>query len=279
MSDPVTNVEIEDVLSSIRKLVSEGEQARTRDSESVAPAPSAPAEAAAEPRESKPAKLVLTPAFMVSDGVSENETAEPAAEMTVQEEAQAAPDLSEIVWEEVDEAPLPEPAEAEDPAGIDAGADTGADADAQRRSELEATIAELEASVGSEEFEPDGSEEAEEVQALVWPGHHQRDFDSVEDAELDEEPAAQDAAVTDDADDEAEADEARFDEDAVLAEDDELDAYLQGDQLIDEAALRQLVSEIVREELQGSMGERITRNVRKLVRREIYRILSSQEFD
>ncbi len=49
--------------------------------------------------------------------------------------------------------------------------------------------------------------------------------------------------------------------------------------VIDEDALRDLVAEIVREELQGALGERITRNVRKLVRREIYRILSSQEFD
>ena len=40
-----------------------------------------------------------------------------------------------------------------------------------------------------------------------------------------------------------------------------------------------MVTEIVRSELQGALGERITRNVRKLVRREIYRVLSSQEFE
>ena len=38
-------------------------------------------------------------------------------------------------------------------------------------------------------------------------------------------------------------------------------------------ALRELVAEIVREELQGGLGERITRNVRKLVRAEIQRAL------
>lgn len=48
---------------------------------------------------------------------------------------------------------------------------------------------------------------------------------------------------------------------------------------MDEAALRQLVAEIVREELQGVLGERITRNVRKLVRREIHRALTLQELD
>jgi len=36
------------------------------------------------------------------------------------------------------------------------------------------------------------------------------------------------------------------------------------------------VIEIVRQELQGELGERITRNVRKLVRREIHRALLSQ---
>lgn len=41
--------------------------------------------------------------------------------------------------------------------------------------------------------------------------------------------------------------------------------------------LRDMVSDIVRRELQGSLGERITRNVRKLVRREIYRALEARD--
>lgn len=48
---------------------------------------------------------------------------------------------------------------------------------------------------------------------------------------------------------------------------------------IDEETLRQMVGEIVRQELQGALGERITRNVRKLVRREIHRMLISQDFE
>ncbi|PRY74725.1 hypothetical protein [Marivita geojedonensis] len=48
---------------------------------------------------------------------------------------------------------------------------------------------------------------------------------------------------------------------------------------IDEAELRDMVVEIVRQELQGALGERITRNVRKLVRREIHRMLISQDFE
>ena len=49
--------------------------------------------------------------------------------------------------------------------------------------------------------------------------------------------------------------------------------------LLDEDALRDMVAEIVRQELQGALGERITRNVRKLVRREIHRALTAQELD
>ncbi|WP_370402205.1 hypothetical protein [Sulfitobacter sp. JB4-11] len=55
--------------------------------------------------------------------------------------------------------------------------------------------------------------------------------------------------------------------------------YTDDSQLIDEDALRDLVSEIVRAELQGALGERITRNVRKLVRREIHRALTAQELE
>lgn len=51
------------------------------------------------------------------------------------------------------------------------------------------------------------------------------------------------------------------------------------DDVLDEEALRELVADIVREELQGALGERITRNVRKLVRREIHRALAAQELD
>lgn len=57
------------------------------------------------------------------------------------------------------------------------------------------------------------------------------------------------------------------------------EAPVAADMPIDEEALRDLVVDIVREELQGALGERITRNVRRLVRREIHRALASQELD
>ncbi len=60
-------------------------------------------------------------------------------------------------------------------------------------------------------------------------------------------------------------------EDALFDDEDET--------VLDEAMLRELVTDIVREELQGALGERITRNVRKLVRREINRALSVQDLE
>ncbi|MEM9754944.1 MAG: hypothetical protein AAF914_03065 [Pseudomonadota bacterium] len=49
--------------------------------------------------------------------------------------------------------------------------------------------------------------------------------------------------------------------------------------VLDEEALRELVAQVVREELQGALGQRITRNVRKMVRREIRLALAADDFD
>ena len=49
--------------------------------------------------------------------------------------------------------------------------------------------------------------------------------------------------------------------------------------MIDEQALRKVVRDLIREELQGGLGERITRTVRKLVRAEIARSLATGEFE
>ena len=51
------------------------------------------------------------------------------------------------------------------------------------------------------------------------------------------------------------------------------------DAIPDEDALRLLVSRLIREELQGDLGERITSIVRKLVRSEVRRVVDLQELD
>jgi hypothetical protein len=48
---------------------------------------------------------------------------------------------------------------------------------------------------------------------------------------------------------------------------------------IDEDILRELIAEVVHEELRGVLGQRITRNVRKMVRREIRIALAAEKFD
>ena len=48
---------------------------------------------------------------------------------------------------------------------------------------------------------------------------------------------------------------------------------------IDEDALQALVADLIRQELQGAMGARITRNLRKLVRREVQRALVSRDLE
>jgi hypothetical protein len=48
---------------------------------------------------------------------------------------------------------------------------------------------------------------------------------------------------------------------------------------LDEDTLRELIRDVLREELQGQMGERITRNIRKLVRAELARAVTLRNID
>lgn len=65
----------------------------------------------------------------------------------------------------------------------------------------------------------------------------------------------------------------------AMAEEDAAEAPAAEEAPFDEAALRDLIRDLIREELQGSLGERITRNVRKLVRAEIARAMSMRDLD
>lgn len=57
----------------------------------------------------------------------------------------------------------------------------------------------------------------------------------------------------------------------------DLDDQAEGELPVDEALLREIVRDVLREELQGRLGERITRNIRKLVRAEISRMMAAEE--
>ncbi len=132
------------------------------------------------------------------------------------------------------------------------------------------TVAELEAviSAQNDDWEPDGSEEegsSPDIEPLEWRSETTRG------AKVFEMPRAETPPSMPGFQGETELDD---DVDFGLEDFADDDAPL-----LDEAALRAMVSDIVRQELQGPLGERITRNVRKLVRREIHRILASEDFD
>ena len=57
----------------------------------------------------------------------------------------------------------------------------------------------------------------------------------------------------------------------------ELAAFFQDDMPRDREALRELIVQVLREELSADTGERITRNVRKLIRREVKQILAARD--
>ena len=133
---------------------------------------------------------------------------------------------------------------------------------------LTAKIAALEAVIGGrqQDYEPDGDEAdalaSPDAPRMAWEDDVELDAKGEPfAAPVDEIPGAEEA--TDTASEPAEP----------------TVGFGAEDQVMDEEALRDLVSEIVRSELQGALGERITRNVRKLVRREIHRALTAQEME
>lgn len=137
------------------------------------------------------------------------------------------------------------------------------------RASLEATIAELEAAVRaqSDDWEPD---EGETFEYAAWAASaFQVPVDdsvpaAVEPAEtVDETPDIASQVIQEVA---SFVDVGGVVEDVLSTTD-------------KQAALRAMVVEIIREELSGELGEKITRNVRKLVRREINRVLASRALD
>jgi cell pole-organizing protein PopZ len=206
MSDPVTNLDSADVLSSLRRLVS------------VTPT--------AAPSLDPSGCLVLTPSFRV------------------------APDKLVL------ESPVPTSAAS-----------------------LAATIKELEAALGVTpgDWEPDGSEA--DASPGHWPDMQPLAFRPAPVAadpapEVDPAPVMEGVATAPAIDAIDDMGDDLADNTAIVAE-----TLRDGaeDLTIDETALRAIVADVLRQELQGELGERITRNVRKLVRREIFRVLNSDE--
>lgn len=349
MSNPVTNVEIEDVLASIRRLVSD-EPAQ----------PSVPAD--------KVEKLVLTPALRVNNDApptpaqadaqeteheTESVTPERPAAMTLGAEYAVAP----LPLVDRNDAAEDEPAPVAVAEAVTETAEQPDETPETAMDRLEGMQAALSVSdeLSDDQWEPDGDDEdafgAADVASMEWVDHTPHESlgageDAVAEAPYWADAEPQDVAEVHSLHGDVEADEAGgyAEEEIAAAEDivdmseveaveedaapiDEVDEgleessaqaafassrtpmeasapvnsstaeYAEEDYVseavsnaaledlsvldglgaaLDEEALRELVTEIVRQELQGSLGERITRNVRKLVRREIQRALTVQ---
>jgi hypothetical protein len=296
MSEPLSSTEIEDVLSSIRRLVSD-------DMRPVARGPAAAPAVMVEASD----KLILTPALRVvetrvetrietgsgtrAEAVARPSPAprlhlnfptlpheprtveinpEPASIETVVASLGAAVDASDDVWEAEngdddiasletvtpqrwrfgeDEAAYDEVAAPEAPVQVHA------EVEEPLTEEAEVSFAGWSQTEGDFYDEDRGADVAEAAvsQAEIDPLWVDAAEASVI-AALAEQAAEDETADPGYAEEEAE-DEFRFNEDV----------------------LRELVRDILREELAGSMGERITRNIRKLVRTEIARSLAAQE--
>lgn len=285
MSDPMKQMEIEDVLSSIRRLVADevAERAVPDALQETAPTEDGPAQDAAQvetealhPTE----KLVLTADQRVSEDAPKQAEAEEAP--VAEDENTAEVNIAEAsaAEEEVGETFEASFEEIEEVSGD--SSEPEFEADTWEEVSLEDRIAELEQAVAAreEDWEPDGSElTGEEIQftslrAVMQDAEEvEPDLPAHEDIQPDMDPA-------DDGDSPQEAREGPEAEAAVDGASEPENMFgAQEPDVMDEEMLRQLVTDIVREELQGTLGERITRNVRKLVRREINTLLATRDFE
>ncbi len=211
MSNTPNSNEIDEVMSSVRKLVSRGERSEDlAEDEHATSVPDAPSE-----------KLLLTPALRVDNAEPEEKPVRDQGNVLVLDPKK----ISGVVAQD-------------------------------------STIAQLEAAVTqpAEDWQPEEGEAfdeadwaisamaASEEPELVMPMENSA-FEGNQPVETDE----------------------------VVAPDAELAAFLPQEPAIDQDALRALIGQIVREELAGETGERITRNVRKLVRREINLMLTARD--
>lgn len=247
MSEAMSSVEIEDVLSSIRRLVSEDLRPGTR-----------PAEAKKPVEAKKPDdKLLLTPAFRVVPAPVVVEPVEPPHRPAPMPRLHLGVEKSFATLERaVEDQDAEWESEVGDPAPLVVALDW---------SEVVRTPV--------QPAKPTYAPPVFAAEQQSTPSWAQEDAElSVELAEVQDHPIDEpDSIWADRAEAEALA-ELRAEEVDDFPRDAEAVTF-------DEEVLRNLVRDMIREELQGGLGERITRNVRKLVRAEIARALATQDLD
>ena len=301
MSDSVKGAEVEDVLSSVRRLISNDHRRRR-------PEPEPTSEPAAEAE-----KLVLSQADRVEE--TPVETAPSYEEpLAFEEHGDSLEDRIAELEAAISERPEdwePDGSEDQDqhrPTSMVVSRGVGANrplrlsrialVGAEPPKDEDDTTEQPQDNVISEaEHTPDPEDALEEIvaseplvdaEAEAEPESSVEADDAAEEEAAEDEPVEEAVAATDDGIEDAEI----VEHDPEQLEDDlaerapksrtadrmrELYADEIDDQLFDDEALRGLVSALIRDELQGELGERITRNVRKLVRREIQRALAARD--
>ena len=252
MTEAMSRREIEDVLTSIKRLVSQDAKSR--------PSPAPAVE-----------KLVLTPSLRVKEPAPSCDAAVvPSPDLPLDpHEPQdiASADNAHALSEPADDT-VPEPADkpAEDPA---AGRMPGKDGSLIRRIAQAGLLRDAAAADCTETVQTDAvqvSQPAPEIDPQVSEPPTDIIEPQASDADIEETLARLEAVLSGQTPPErpaAPTDLAPPDPSAAPA----------GEQIIDEGMLYQLVAHIVRQELQGELGEKITRNIRKLVRSEVAREL------
>lgn len=275
MSDPQHSSDVEDVLSSIRRLVSEEKRPQSE------PAP-----------QPVPDRLVLTPALRVAEDPGDSADLDDAdldRNLLMEVLGERAPEPEQTPHASPEDEPAAGPIPTWPVAGAaqrsDVEDDLAVETDAQdnlaTNDEISAPepVPEDVAQSEAQETEPYTSPQtlSEKIAALEEVVSRRSDQWEPDD------PGVDAYAGTDEG--QMEWVDAATPEDKAAAEptntEEPIDAELfaADEAVLDEDALRDLVADIVREELQGALGERITRNVRKLVRREIHRALAAQDLD
>ena len=325
MSEPMSSGEIEDVLSSIRKLVSEDLRPAGARAKAAPSAPSSPYRVEVQEEADK---LLLTPALRVVEDtpveadVPEAETApEPLPEEFLAEQPfapEVAPETADAP-REVEAPPvlsLDQALRSDLDAAVDAQGDNAAEVEAEvppqptaepgvapdpETQGIGAALSSIGSAVGQnpDEWEsetgdggfaslawkaPQWVEEAEILAPATAPLSDYEALspeaaEAAEAAARAEIEAAEQAAASDVRGAGAGVPPPFRRQDRTDDPEPETDLFAEDEPLYDEALLRDLVRDIIREELSGTLGERITRNVRKLVRAEIARAMTAREFE
>ncbi|MDJ0637679.1 MAG: hypothetical protein QNJ20_02500 [Paracoccaceae bacterium] len=281
-----------DEIDAIAELIDGGEVAESGDDTPWSDAAEELTQAARSENEPAEGRFTLVETARVEDGSTEDLDASGATEPDPPEEGgnlAEAPTEAAVEADTEKTAPLDDAAidamfedvRAEEPAANTAAPeapmaemveDSGAEA-----APVEALFGDVEASIVDRQ-----SDQASPVAGTVDEPAAENAGPAVEDPSSTEEPIARPETSVD----EDPVPESADDEEAAEAADDQVDEPAEtlfefgaDETLLDEEALREMVSTLVRDELQGVLGERITRNVRRLVRREIQRAMALRDLE